>query len=481
MNKTTPSKTNLWIWGLLSGCLILFLCLVSAGIGGGLIWWLRFRPQPYTPSPTATRAIPTATPTHQAATPSACNNDPIGCVTISPDEPIHIAYLLSVSGVTSSLGADSKGGIEIAIDDRGRELVGHDILLTGEDTRCDPDTGKIAAKKIASDSSIVGVIGTNCSSAAAAAMESISNAGLVMISPSNTYPGLTLTSKLWLPGYFRTIHSDYLQATLAAEFAYNKLGARTAATIHDDTPYSNQMQEVFAKEFLELGGKITYQGEIHIGDTDMRSALTAAGADSPDVLYFPMFEPEGDYIVAQSAATPGLENVALMSADGLLAMPFPENAGPNVVGMYLSGPYVQGDAYDAFLAKWKEKFGGAPPSGFHAFAYDATNILLDAIEKAAIVDSDGTLHIGRQALREAIRSTSGYQGLTGTLDCGDDNSPVFGVTHGDCSTGDALAIFQITTAELKGNWPPPAIYSPMLDGQPEQSPPETTYITDGER
>ncbi len=131
--------------------------------------------------------------------------------------------------------------------------------------------------------------------------------------------------------------------------------------------------------------------------------------------------------------------------------------------MYLSGPYVSGAAYDDFLAKWSDKFGGVPPSGFHAFAYDGTNILLDAIEQVAVQDDDGTVHVGRQALRDAIAGTTDYTGLTGKLDCSDDDYSAFGISnpsHGDCATGEALAIFELTQAELDGNWPPQVVYTP---------------------
>lgn len=389
--------------------------------------------------------------------------DAIGCVTVAPDEPIHIAYMLTVSGATAYLGEDSRGAIEIAIDDRGGELLGHPIQLSGEDSLCSAEGGQTAATKVASDPTILGVIGTNCSSAATAGMPTISAAGLVMLSPSNTAPALTLEGETWQPGYFRIAHTDLFQGSVAAEFAYNELGARTAATIHDGSPYADQLQQVFAGRFQELGGTITFQGAVNVGDTDMRTVLTSVAADSPEVLYFPIFEPEGPFIVAQSSEIAGLENTTLMGADGLLSDSFPENSGPKVVGMYLSGPYVSGAAYDDFLAKWSAKFGGSPPSGFHAFAYDGTNILLDAIEKVATVDDDGTVHIGRQALRDAIAGLSSYTGLTGRLDCSDDDYSAFGITnpsHGDCATGEALGIFEITQAEVDGNWPPPVVYTP---------------------
>jgi branched-chain amino acid transport system substrate-binding protein len=377
--------------------------------------------------------------------------DEIGCIDIAPDEPVHIAYMLTISGATAFLGEDSRGGIEIAIDDRG-QILGHDISLTGEDSLCSAEGGQTAATKVAADTTVVGIIGTNCSSAATAAIGTVSSAGLVMLSSSNTAPALTDPDGTWQAGYFRTAHNDRFQGRVAAEFAYNELGARTAATIHDGSPYADQLQLVFAETFQSLGGTITFQGAVNVGDTDMRPVLTTVASDSPDILYFPIFEPEGPFVVAQSSEIAGLENTTLMGADGLLAASFPAAAGPNADGMYLSGPYVTGDSYDAFLAKWEEKFGGSPPSGFHAFAYDATNILFDAIEEVAVEDRDGTLHIGRQALRDAIAATSNFDGLTGTLSC---------TEFGDCATGEALGIFQLTDAEISDeNWPPAVVYTP---------------------
>lgn len=386
--------------------------------------------------------------------------DAIGCVNLAPDEPVHLAYMLTISGATAFLGEDSKGAIEIAIDDRGGQILGHDIVLTGEDSGCSAEGGQTAATKVAADPSVVGIIGTNCSSAATAAIDTISSAGLVMISSSNTAPALTIEGQTWKPGYYRVCHTDLFQGAVAAEFAYNELGARTTATIHDGSPYADQLQAVYSKRFSELGGTVTFAGAINVGDTDMRTVLTTVAADSPDVLYFPIFEPEGDFIVAQSSEIAGLENTTLMGADGLLADSFAENAGPNSVGMYLSGPYVQGASYDAFLGKWDAKFGGVPPSGFHAFAYDATNIILDAVEAAAVVDEDGTIHIGRQAIRDYISNLSGYTGLTGALDCTDKDFGEVGISHGDCATGGALAVFELTEAELNGAWPPAAVFTP---------------------
>ena len=380
--------------------------------------------------------------------------DAIGCVDVAPGDPIHVAWALTVSGATAPLGEDSRGAIEIAIDDRGGELLGHPLELTGEDTLCNAEGGQAAGTKIAADPTVVGVIGTNCSSEARAAMPLISQAGMLMISPSNTNPDLTNPDHpdFW-PGYLRTAHNDLFQGKVAAEFAYNELGYTSAATIHDGSPYAESLQRVFAEVFTELGGTITAQEAVNVGDTDMKPVLTTISTGAPQIIYFPIFEPEGDLIAQQAKQVAGLETTTLMGADGLFADTLPEATGDAAVGLYLSGPYVSSEnpAYAAFLDKWEAKFGGVPPSGFHAHAYDATNMLFDAIESVAVVDSDGTVHIGRQALRDAMYATSGYAGLTGNLTCD---------ANGDCATGEALAIFLLGAEEVAGNWPPPVFWRP---------------------
>jgi branched-chain amino acid transport system substrate-binding protein len=400
-----------------------------------------------TEEPVATEA-PTEAPAMFECT------DAIGCVTIAPGDPIHIAYALTVSGATASLGDDSRGAIEIAIADRGGELLGHPIELSGEDTLCNAEGGQAAGTKLSADPTIVGIIGTNCSSEARAAMPLISQAGMVMISPSNTNPDLTNPDHPDAhPGYFRTAHNDLFQGRIAAEFAYNELGVRSVATIHDGSPYAESLQKVFADVFRELGGTVTAQEAINVGDTDMGPVLTTIAAGNPELIYYPIFEPEVALVTSKAKEISGLENAILMGADAGFSDTFPEAAGSAAVGMYLSGPYVDvnNPAYGEFLAKWADQIGGVPPSGFHAHAFDATNMLLNAIEQVAVVDADGTVHIPRQALRDALYGLTDFPGLTGNLSCD---------ANGDCATGEALGVFKLSQAEVDGAWPPPVFWQP---------------------
>jgi branched-chain amino acid transport system substrate-binding protein len=373
--------------------------------------------------------------------------DAIGCVTIGPSDPIHIAYLLVVSGPNETLGVDSRNGIEIAIDDAGGKIADHAVKFDGEDGGCDAGPGQTAGTKLSADSTIVAVIGTSCSSEARAAEPLLSKAGFVTISPSNTAPDLTEAGNANnYPGYLRTAHNDKVQGAVAAQYAYNVLKVTKAATINDGSLYADKLQQVFADNFKQLGGTITVQSAVDPNQTDMSSVLADIAAGGPQMIYFPIFLPAGPLIIQQVRTGSAMKDIILMGADGLFSPDVTKGAGDYVEGFRVSSPLVTGAAYDAFVAKYQTKFGSAPISIFHAHAYDAFNMLKAAIEKVAVKDADGTLHIGRQALRDAMYATKNFQGLTGVLTC---------TPTGDCANP-TIGVYEYH----KGAYPPELIWHP---------------------
>lgn len=374
--------------------------------------------------------------------------DTIGCVTIAPDEPVHIAYALVISGPDATLGIDSRNGAEIAIDDQGGKLLDHDIKFDGEDDGCSAEGGQAAGTKLAADPTIVAVLGTSCSSAIRVAMPLWSAAGFTVISPSNTAVDLTLAgNENQHPGYFRTAHSDSVQGSAAADFAYNTLGVRKAATIHDGSIYAEQLQQVFADAFTKLGGTITAQESVDPNQTDMKGVLTSIAAGSPELIYHPIFIQAGTQIVRQARETPGLENIYLMGADGMFSPDVPEGAGDAIEGVYVSSPDFTkfgADYQTKFVPEYKAKFGSEPLSIFHAHSYDAMNMIFSCFEKVTVQDDDGTLHFPRQAMRDCMYSTTNFQGLTGNLTCS---------ATGDCADP-KIAVYEYHA----GQYPPEKIW-----------------------
>jgi branched-chain amino acid transport system substrate-binding protein len=367
-------------------------------------------------------------------------------VDVAPGAPVRIAWAMVVAGENSSLGIDSRRGVEIAAEDKGTVLE-HPIELVGEDTGCTAEGGQAAAQKLVADTSIIAIVGTSCSSEARVAAPILSDAGFTMVSASNTAPDLTAEGT-HAAGYLRTAHNDEVQGAVAAEFAYNSLNVRRAATIHDGSPYAEGLATVFANRFQELGGEIVSQQAVAPTDTDMRPVLTTIAAATPEMIFYPIFVGAGGFVTSQAREIPGLENVSLMGADGMFSPEFLEAAGAAAEGMYHSSPDFSAftGGYAAFLEKHQAKYGEGPISAFHAHAYDAANIIFAAIEKVAVQDADGTLHIGRQALRDALYATENFSGLTGNITCNE---------TGDCADPH-IAVYQTTN-------PDPAAWNPGAD------------------
>ncbi|OQY19935.1 MAG: hypothetical protein B6I34_09045, partial [Anaerolineaceae bacterium 4572_32.1] len=343
----------------------------------------------------------------QSAGPYRCE-DALGCIEIPPGEPIHIAYLLDKSGTAAAIGRDSLRGLEIAIEYKG-EILGHPIQVTGEDSACSAGGGEAAANMIIEDPSVAAIVGTSCSTAAGSAAPIISEAGLVMVSPSSTSPFLT-DPRTHEPGYLRVAPNDKAQGLAAARFARSDvLHVQTAATLHDGTIYSTVLQRIFSEAFEKRGGEIVAQQEIAPGDDDhILGALELLGEIKPDLIYYPLFVDTGVPVTQLARETAGLEETILLGSD---AMFNPEllAAGPAAEGVYLSAPKL-------FVERYAERYGEPPSSPFHVYAFDATMMILEAIEQVAVQDGE-MLFIGRQALRDALYATHDFPGLTGTLTC----------------------------------------------------------------
>ena len=402
-----------------------------------------------TPQAAPTTAAPAATEAMTEEPAAAGCTDKIGCVEIGASDPIHIAYALVISGANASLGTDSRNGAELAVDDKGGTLLDHKIEFTGEDEGCSAEGGQAAGTKLAADNTIVAVLGTSCSSAVRVAEPLWSQAGFVTISASNTAPDLTEAGNANnYPGYLRTAHNDKVQGAAAAKFALEKLGIKNAATIHDGSIYAEGLANQFAENFKAGGGTIVAQEAVAPEQTDMGPVLTRIAAGKPDLIYYPIFLPAGSFITRQAKETAGLENTKLMGADGLFSNDVVKGSGDAVEGFLVSSPDFSafGPEYEfKFVPAYIAKFGGtAPISIFHAHAYDAMNMIFACVEKVAVKNADGSLSIGRQALRDCMYATKDFKGLTGNLTCN---------ATGDCADP-KIAVYEYH----KDTYPPTKIW-----------------------
>ena len=360
---------------------------------------------------------------------------PLGAVEVAPGEAIQIRSMQVLTGL-GDLGIPSQRGVELALADYG-PIRGHAVSMgAGLDSLCTEEGGRAAADTVTGDPRVVGVIGTSCSVAAAAASPILSEAGLVMLSPSNTAPSLTSdlrgnAGSNYYPGYYRTTSNDLHEAQAVAQFAYNELRLRRMAAIHDGDPYTSGLTDAFAAAFEGLGGSVAV-ASVSRGDTNMAPVLTRIAAGSPDGLFFSLFQEEGAHIVRQVGQIAGLEDVTLIGGAALLVSEF--LAIPESEGIYLPGPdsnfdgntnEVTGKGGEALIAEYQERYAEAPTSAYLAHAYDAATLLLRAIEEVAVGNGD-TLYIDRAKLREALTGVTGFSGIIGVISCDE---------FGDCGVG----------------------------------------------
>ena len=207
------------------------------------------------------------------------------------------------------------------------------------------------------------------------------------------------------------------------------------------------LNKVLWDAFAGFGGTITTREIISPQQTAMGPVLTKIAVDSPELLYFPLFMPAGGHIINQARTAAGLENIFLMGADGLFSADVMNATGGNIEGFLLTSmdlPQHSAEYYESFLPAYRTKFGTDPVSVFHAHAYDAFMLIKAAIQRVAVVQQDGTLQIGRQALRNALYGTQAFPGLTGDLTCS---------ATGDCADT-YIAVHEFHT----GHFPPERIW-----------------------
>lgn len=361
---------------------------------------------------------------------------PLGAVDVGEGEAVHIRSLLAHTGVPST-ARWLRYSIELASRDFG-SIHGHEIELDESiDAMCSPEGGRAGAGRVIADPRVVGVVGTLCSGSAVAVSPLLSAAGLVMVSPTNTSPALTSdlagnASPVYHPGYFRTANNDLYQGQAVADFAYNELGLQRMVSIDDGDPYTMGLTIAFGSALRALGGEIVDTAHIEKGATDMRDVLGAFAAVEPDGIFFPLFESEGLHFAEQVRKVAGLEGATLITDSALLVSGF--LGAPQSEGIYFAGPETShgvhanvatGKNADEILAAFESTYGESPGALTWAHGYDATSLLLSAINSVA-VEEGGKLYVDRAALREEIGATSGFQGIAGVLSC--DN-------FGDCGTG----------------------------------------------
>lgn len=340
------------------------------------------------------------------ATPTA--PPPPGPIEIENDENIIIGVSAALAGGQATLGQDLADAVDLAIEDFGRPIAGRTVKSARADDGCnDAEMASDAAERLISSATTAGVIGPMCTTGAHAANDAYEDAAIVHITPSATRDSLSEQGEQY---FFRTTWHDDRQAQVQAAYARDELDADSAVVIDDGDPYGKTLADAFIPEFEEGGGTVLSRERIERGTADFDTFARQVITGDPDLVVFEGLDPEGALLL-RDLREAGFEG-DFVGPDSLFnARDFIGTGGAATEGAVLTaGPVPD----QAFNDRFNARFGRVPSTSFVLQAYDATRMLLEAIEEVAVEDSSSALRIDRAALASAVRAAS-HSGLTGTI------------------------------------------------------------------
>jgi len=319
-----------------------------------------------------------------------------------------------VTGAAATFGVSTKQGIEMAVAEWNAKggVLGKQIKLFFGDDKGDPAEGATVYTKLIQQDKVSAIVGTVMSKVTLAGAPIAQQAKVPMISPTSTNEKVTQVGDY----IYRACFIDPFQGTVGALFAYNDLGAKKAGELYDvGNDYTKGLAEAFKAKYTELGGQIIGYEAHATGTTDFKAQLTKIIQQKPDLLYVPDYYND-DALIAKQARELGFKG-PILGGDGWDSPELVKIGGSAVENCFFTNHYSPEDTrpiVQDFVKKFKEKYN-AEPDALAALAYDAANIMLDAVKRAG--KTDGT------AVRDALKATD-YQAVSGRVTFDANRNPV---------------------------------------------------------
>ncbi len=345
-----------------------------------------------------------------------------GCSQTPAGSTIKIGCAAPMTGDQAQLGVDTCRGVSMAVEEanaKGDVIPGFKLEAVSADDQHNPAQAVNVAKKFASDPDMLAVMGHFNSSCSKPASAIYHEARLVQLTAVSTNPEI---SRQGFDTFFRTAATDDVQGPSAAKYAMNHLGVKSVFVIDDKTTYGKGLADEFEKKAREIGLNVLGHEGITQGDKDFTPLLTRIKPMNPDLIYFGGIYPEGALMVRQARAL-GI-TAGLMGGDGLANPIYSQLATPEIAegtfATMVGGDIHQVPSAKEFIQKYEKLYG--PIGQWSAYAYDATNILIEAIRKGGAKN--------REAVLKAMRQIPEFSGITGKVvfdEKGDNKNQMIGV------------------------------------------------------
>lgn len=333
------------------------------------------------------------------------------------DKAVTIGIELPLTGGDAELTTMMKNGAMLAIDDAnaaggvGGYKLDVTVLDSGTATtgQYDPAQAATNARKFASDSKVVAIVGPAMSGEAKAMTPILSEANLATITPSSTNPDLTdpkLAGQYRPKGkavFFRMVATDVYQGPNMANYFKDVLHVKSVYVLDDGGAYGVGLADAFEGQAKKIGIKVLGRDQLNPKEADYTTILTKIKGLGPDGLYV-----GGNAIATVKLAKQAYEvmpNAVKGGGDGLVGGDFLKGAGfPAADGWYATvpAPHVTDDpAVQAWVNRFSARYK-KPPEDYSVTAHDAAVVIIDAIKRVAASGQE----VNRDTVRDAIQSTN---------------------------------------------------------------------------
>jgi len=284
----------------------------------------------------------------------------------------------------------------------------------------DPAQETANANKAVADKSVVAYIGTFNSGAAKLAIPILNQADLAMISPANTYPGLTKPGKgeanepnVYYPkgqrNFSRVVPADDLQGVVAANWA-KSLGVKKVYILDDQELYGKGLADIFNATAKKEGIEVLGHEGIDSKASDYKALMTKIKALNPDMIYFGGITQNNAGQLIKDARNVGMaaDKVKFMGPDGTFEQALIDAGGKDAEGYYATFGGIPAKELTGAGKTWYESYKkkySSEPEPYAAYGYESAKVVVNAINKVCKND--------RAAIRDAIMNTKDHDGLLG--------------------------------------------------------------------
>jgi len=332
---------------------------------------------------------------------------------------IRIGLITPLSGDVKTFGESVRNSFLIAVEEANARggVVGMKITYVVQDDKNDPTEAANVANLLVNQQRVKAIVGSVTSKTTIPVSDIIQSARIPTISPTATNPKVTVADGKRKDYMFRACFIDPFQGTVMAKFSRETLKGKSAAVLYDaSNDYSKGIAEIFRDTFRKQGGKVAAFESYGKDDVDFSALLTKVKASGADVLFLPDYYNKVG-LIAKQVREKGL-NVRLVGPDGWDSPDLVKIAGSAIEGGYFSNHYSPDDRRPevvAWVKKYKERHGQVPDA-LGTLAYDATNLLLEAIRKAGSDDP--------KKIRDALASIKDFKAVSGKSTMGRDGDMI---------------------------------------------------------